>query len=103
MFFLFYLQISGYTTFKIKLKQVKKNPVRAYTSYYSPLNSLIGSFYYVQTYAFRFFDVQMFSAICYSFCAKCELLKVPEVLGRWCTDADYCYGVALPDFNCMWM
>lgn len=47
--------------------------------------------------------MQMFSVVCYSCCAKCELLKVSEVLSRWCTDADWCYGVALPDFNCMWI
>lgn len=46
--------------------------------------------------------MQMFSVVCCSCCAKCESLKVSEVLERWCADADCSYGVALSNFNCPW-
>lgn len=57
----------------------------------------------LQANVFRFFNVPVSSVACYSCCAQCGLLKVPEVLDWWGAAADWCWGAALTDFNWMGM
>lgn len=48
---------------------------------------------------FRFFHVPVSAVVCYSCCAQCGLLKVPEGLDWWGAAADWCWGAAWSHFN----